>query len=243
MREAWNKIEWTDEMLSYLKENFYTKTNRELADHLGLKLTSVRTKCYSMGLKRMELEYWTEPQVRFLAQNFREFGDTELAEIFEVKWHKDKGWSKKHIEKKRRYLKLKRTRSDQIKIKARNTQMGRFRNCAKKRWETTGQAAIGEKRVWFTSEDLPIVVIKTEKGFVHYNRWLWKKHKGKVPKGMNVVITGPDRIEFTVEDLALMTDAELGERNSKNRMPEELRETMKLIKKINRKIKKDEQHN
>ena len=108
MKKTWNKIDWTDKRLKFLKENFNTMTNQQIADSLGLKITSVRHKCYELGLYKMTLEYWTDEQVDFLLKNYKEKGGTELAEIFNKKWYKDKGWTKKHIEKKRRYLKLKR---------------------------------------------------------------------------------------------------------------------------------------
>ena len=109
MKKTWNKIDWTDKRLKFLKENYNTMTNQQIADSLGLKITAVRHKCYELGLYKMTLEYWTDEQVDFLLKNYKEKGDTELSEIFNEKWHKDKGWTKKHIEKQRRYLKLKRT--------------------------------------------------------------------------------------------------------------------------------------
>ena len=234
-----NKITFSPEMHLFLKENYHTMTNKQLADALGLQLTRTRTELYRLGLKRITLEYWTKEQVQFLRQNYKIFGDTELAEIFEVKWHKNKGWTKKHIEKKRRYLKLKRTASEKKQIKIRNTKMGRFAMCATKRWLTTGQAAIGEKRVWFTEFQLPFVVIKTRTGFVHYSRWLWEKEKGNIPPGMNVVIIGNNRINYSIKDLELISNKELAKRNSQGRVPQELRETSQLIRKINKKIIKD----
>jgi hypothetical protein len=237
MPNPYNKIVFTKEMQQFLKENYQELTNKELANALGLKLTRTRQELYKLGLKRMELEYWTNEQVQFLRDNYKNFGDTELAEIFEVKWFKAKGWCKKHIEKKRRYLFLKRTIKQKELIKIRNTKMGRFAACAKNRWKTTGQTPIGEKRVWFTTgANLPFVVIKTKTGFVHYNRFLWEKEKGKIPAGMNVVVNGSDRINYTIKDLELLTNAQLSARNSANRVPAELKQTQKLIRKINRKI-------
>lgn len=235
-----NKIVFTPEMHQFLRDNYKTMTNRELAFALGLKLTRTRTELYKLGLKRMEMQYWTPEQVQFLKDNYKEFGDTELAEIFDVKWYKAKGWTKKHIEKKRRYLKLKRTTEEKKAINIRNAKMGRFKICNQKMWEKRGITPEGEKRIWFNSFNLPIVVIKTKTGFVHYNRWLWEKEKGAIPSGMNVVINGSDRINYTIKDLELITDAQLSARNSSNRLPKELRETQNLIRKINRKIIKNE---
>lgn len=244
-RTPWNKIGWTKEMDQFLQDHFDEMTNAELAKELGLKLTSVRTRLYSLGLKRQEMEYWTDEQIEFLKENYQKIGDTEMADIFELKWHKAKGWTKKHIEKKRRYLKLKRNKQELESIRERNRQKGDWRISAKYARSlriTHPIAELNERRVWFRVDGSPIAVIKTVNGMEHLHRYLWEKHKGKVPKGMNVVIIDDNRLDFTIEDLVLMTDAELATHNSKRRTPPELRETMKLIKNINRKIYKDEQH-
>lgn len=239
----YNKVILTESDRQFIRDNHSKMTNRQLADALGLNLTRLRMFCYEMGLYHQKMEYWSEEQAQFLKDHYREKGDTELAEIFEVKWFKEKGWTKKHIEKKRRYLKLKRTSAERKAIKERNTAMGRFSQCAKKRWETTGQAPIGEKRVWFTIENHPYVVIKTKNGFVHYNRWLWEKYKGKIPKGMNICIKeGADIIRYGIKDLELLTNAQLSARNSKRRIPSELKETKKMIKQIERIITKNNRY-
>jgi len=232
-----NKIILEDHEKEFIKANFYKMTNRQLADALGLKLTKLRGFAYEMGLKRMKMQYWTPQQVKFLKANYQAIGDTELAEIFEVKWHKEKGWTKKHIEKKRRYLKLKRTAAQRKRIKHRNTQMGRFAECAKKRWETTGVAPIGEKRIWKRIKTHDIVVIKTKSGFVHYNRWLWEHHYGAVPEGMNVVNMSKEPLNYGIEDLKLLTDAENIARNWHNRYPAELKRSILKVNKLKRTLK------
>ena len=97
----YNKIVFSDAEIQFIKDNFATMTNQQLADALGQKKTIVRTTGYKLGLKRMTLEYWTPPMVQFLRDNYQQMGDVELAEIFENEWPKNKPWCKKHIEKKR----------------------------------------------------------------------------------------------------------------------------------------------
>ena len=234
-----NKIILEPHEKQFIKDNFYTMKNQEIADALGLRLTKLRGFAYEMGLKRMELEYWTNEQVQFLKDHYKTKGDTELAEIFEVKWFKEKGWTKKHIEKKRRYLKLKRTSSQKRKIKIRNTLMGRFKECAIKRWESTGQTPIGEKRVWF-QDDRPFVVNKKKNGFVHYNQWLYEQHKGEIPSGMVVRNMSDKLLDVTIEDLEVITRAEHAKINSQSRTPEHLRQIKSLIKQLNKEILKSQ---
>lgn len=235
----YNKITLEPHEKQFIRDNFYTMTNRELAGALGLRLTKLRGFAYAMGLKRMELEYWTQDQIQFLKDHYKTKGDTELAEIFEVKWYKEKGWTKKHIEKKRRYLKLKRTDVQKRKIKKRNTLMGRFKECAKRRWEVTGQTEIGERRVWFQN-DKPFVVIKQKNGFVHYNQWLYEQANGKTPKGMVVRNMSDKLLDVTLDDLVLVTREENAKINSQSRTPEHLKEIKTLINQLNKEIFKSQ---
>jgi hypothetical protein len=211
-----NKHLWTDTEISYLKENFYSQTNSQLAAGLGLKLTSVRTKCYELGLKRMELEYWTDEQVAFLLENYKQYGDKELAKIFNSKWKKNKGWTLKHIEKKRKYLKLKRTAADHRKIKDRAISKGVYIEGLKKMWAKRGVAKEGEIRYWKangTNRLFP--VIKINGRFTHWTPYAWEKHFGKIPDGKNVVFKDRNPFNLDPNNLELVTNAELARKNSK----------------------------
>lgn len=228
---------WEEEHIVFLKDNFDKLTNRELADALGCGLTATRTKLYQLGMKRMELQYWTEEQVDFLLANYKKKGDTELAIIFNKKWHKEKGWTKKHIEKKRMYLKLKRTELEKKLIKKRNTEMGMFAECAKKRWETIGVAPEGEIRIWKNSyKTNEVAVIKTKKGWVHYNRWLYESNFIKLKSDELVVTKSGKTIAEGPYDLEIINRQEHARRNSLKRYPEELRESVGLIRELQKEI-------
>lgn len=219
-------------------------TNRQLADAMGMKITSVRMKCYEMGLKRMELEGWTREQVAFLKKHYKKIGDTELAAMFSERWQKDKGWTKKHIEKKRRYLGLKRTAEEIRLIKKRNIELGYYAVANKKMWKARGVTPIGEIRYWKNSETGNLfVVIKTKDGFVHFAPWLYKKEIGDIPEGY--VIGFKDRNNFNIvkENLEIITRAEHARRNAIKRTayPEELKQTIKLFNKLKKSIRNAQQ--
>ena len=239
MRKAWNKIDWTDERSKFLKENFNTMSNKQIADSLGLKITAVRHKCYELGLYKMTLEYWTDEQVDFLLKNYKEKGDTELAEIFNEKWHKDKGWTKKHIEKKRRYLKLKRTPEEIAKIHLGHIKKGVYVEGNKKMWETRGCRKYGEEVVWYGQK-----FTKIEKGYIHTRIFNYKKYVGEIPKGMMVRHKDGNQLNCSPENLLLVSRADHARLNNASRCPPEWRETMVLLRKLNlnisRKLKRNE---
>lgn len=186
-----------------------------MADALGLKLTLVRMKCYELGLKRMELEYWTVAQVKYLKSNYKKIGDKELAEIFNKRWHKAKGWTHKHIEKKRKYLKLKRTQKQIVAIRKRNVDNGRFAMCPVKAWKVRGITPDGTIRYWrkWNSQDT-FPVIKVDGKFVHWGRWTWEQKYGSIPAGMNVVFKDGNQYNLKDDNLELLSNAQLSYRNS-----------------------------
>lgn len=218
---------WTKEQIKYLQDNWPVMTNRQLSDGLGITLTLVRTKLYKMGMLRMEMEYWTPAQVKFLVKNYKKYGDTELTELFTKKWKKKKGWTKKHIEKKRSYLKLKRTEYDKELIFERNINAGRFRVCNIKRWLKTGVFPDGTVRLWRTWNGRIVPFIKVNGRFIHWARHKWQIAVGPVPKDMNVVfktaeihkkVLGDPEILKGITDvrewLELVTNGELAKKNS-----------------------------
>lgn len=176
-----NLIVLTEYQKNFLCENFFKLTNPQLAEAIGLNLTTTRKHCYRLGLKRMNLEYWCEASVRFLRLYYKQVGDTELAEIFEKHWPKKKGWTKKHIEKKRRYLFLKRTKEEIELIKQRNIRLGRFALCPVNAWKTRGMAKEGDVRVW-NRDGVKVAFVKIENVFIPRNRWLWESEKGKLDR-------------------------------------------------------------
>ncbi|MES2590877.1 MAG: HNH endonuclease signature motif containing protein [Bacteroidota bacterium] len=210
---VYNETLWTDSMIRFLGENYMSKSNAELASALGLRLTTTRTKLYELGFKRMEMEYWTEEQILFLNENYKTVGDVELAEIFNQLYYKSKGWTKKHIEKKRRYLKLKRTEKQKNKIRDRNTAAGRFSINHWRRW-IDRVSPVGEIRTWKRESGRPYKVIKTESGFVHYAQWLYVQNNGPVPEGMVVRLKDDDPLNVIPENLEIIHWSENALRNS-----------------------------
>ena len=207
-----NLIVLSDCQERFIRDNFFSMTNPEIAKAIGLNLTTTRKHAYRMGLKRMNLEYWCNTSIRFLRLYYKYIGDTEMAEIFTKHFPKEKGWTKKHIEKKRRYLGLKRTDGEMLVIKKRNTDSGRFVICNTKRWLATGKAKIGDVHIW-DRDGLKMAYIKTEKGFVPRNRWLWQQAYGPISRNEIVWAKEGSPVICTLDDLELIPIEELSYRN------------------------------
>lgn len=57
------KIEWSEEMLQVLKENYATEINGDLAARLGVGVRALRYKAQAMGLKKAS-DFRSWPEVR-----------------------------------------------------------------------------------------------------------------------------------------------------------------------------------
>lgn len=205
---AYNRVHFSKREEVFIKENFHSMTNPQLAKRLGKTLTVVRNKCREMGLLHMKLEYWTKEQIQFLRENYKEIGDSELADIFNKKWKKQKGWTNKHIEKKRRYLKLKRSVEQQFLIRT-----GRFKAADYKNFNGKNFTA-GAKRLWMSNGKW-YWMIKVGNKFIKYHRYRWEKFRGKIPKGMKLVFLDGNTLNVKLSNLAIMSQQDLAGRVAK----------------------------
>lgn len=197
-------------MIAFIRKNYSSMTNQEMADHFGIKIQALRPILYELGYKRIELQYWTKEQIDWLISNYRVMGDKEIAENFNRLFHKKKRWTLKHIEKKRSYLKLKRTRTELKAIKERNRKNGAWAMCASKRWDKTGRAKEGEIRYWRRIDGKMIPYIKVNGRFVPWNRWA----VGRGAEGMNVIFKDGNHRNLSPDNLEIITNAEHARRNS-----------------------------
>lgn len=205
-------IAGSPDFVSFIKRNWKKMDNNALAKKYGCGICSVRKQCYDLGLLRMKLEYWTEEQIEFLKNNYRIMGDTELAEIFNKTFKKKKTWTIKHIEKKRIYLKLKRTKKQLIEIEQRNLDQGRLnvhKKKGKSKFLTKGPAKQGEIRMYLGPNGQTITSkIRIGKQWLYWPRWAYKKYIGAIPKDHVIVLKDGDPYNTVPENLEAVTRGE-----------------------------------
>jgi hypothetical protein len=120
------KVVFSETEIQFIKDNFATMTNAQIAEALNVKNTILRMTAYGLGLQRIKLEYWSDEAVAFLKENYHRLGDREICRIFSVKFPKTKGWTPRHIQKKMSQLNLHRNKMDWFLIKERNRDNGSF---------------------------------------------------------------------------------------------------------------------
>lgn len=233
------KYDWSKKEINFLKRNFYKLSNKQLAKELNLSNTMLRTKCYELGLKRMDLEYWTDEQVKYLIENYKKIGDVEIAEIFDLVYPKNKSWTKKHIEKKRKYLKLKRTIEELVNIRERNKMNGRFSINHWKRWSNK-ISPVGTIRIWKSKSGREFKVIKTEFGFVHLAPYLWMNEFGDIPEGNIIGFKDKNSLNCVIENLMCIERSVNAIRHRTKNFDlytEEMKESIIIISKLKKILK------
>lgn len=122
----YKKVIFSEDEIQFLKENFHSMTNEEMIQKLNCTLTVLKNKKNQLGLKKMNLEYWTPEQIQYLKNHYKQKGNKELVKDFTDRWHKEKGWHHRHMTKKMMQLGLYRNKQDLFNITERNRQQGCF---------------------------------------------------------------------------------------------------------------------
>ena len=66
---------------------------------------------------------------------------------------------------------------------------------------------------------------------------LWEEHHGPVPAGHNVMFRDGDKVNITIENLALISRADNMRRNTIHRYPHEVKQVIRLANKLTRMTK------
>jgi hypothetical protein len=67
----------------------------------------------------------------------------------------------------------------------------------------------------------------------------WEEHHGPIPPGHKVVFKDGDRANCAIENLELLSNAEMMLRNSIHNLPEELKDTIMLLGRVKRKVREN----
>lgn len=121
------KTTFTKEENQFLRDNFFTLTNQQLTDALGMTLTVVRNQCRKLGLRRNRVYRWTQAQTAYLVKQYPIMGDVEIAENLNRRWPRStRPWTRKHVGKKRGLMGFDRTTEQLAGIRERNASQGRY---------------------------------------------------------------------------------------------------------------------
>lgn len=77
----------------------------------------------------------------------------------------------------------------------------------------------------------------TRRDYVAVHHLLWIEHHGPIPKGHKIVFKDKDKTKIVIENLEMLTDAEMMKRNTIHNLPRELKQVIQLNGVIKRRIR------
>jgi len=87
-----------------------------------------------------------------------------------------------------------------------------------------------------------MIKLPENRRLVYKHIWIWEEKNGKAGKGFNIVFKNGNSLDCRIENLEKVSNAELMERNTLHRFPEELRKIIQLKGAVNRQINKIEKN-
>ena len=206
---------WTDEQIAYLLEHYADNTAQSVGVAIGRTTSQVHNKAYHLRLKK-------SPE--FLAKAGRELASKEGASVGRFKsghqtWNKGiKGSTGLHES----------SHAQQFK---------------------TGQLPHNHHPIGYERLDCEGYLHRkitdtghTKRDYRLVHHIAWQSVHGEIPKGCYIVFVDGNKSNFDISNLACLTKAENMKRNTIHRFSPELKEAIRLVRKLQKLIKQEEQN-
>ena len=228
---------WTREQEDYLKEIYYGKSNKEIANLINQKFgtfytaSAVSTKKGKKGYKSESKKIpskWTKEVIDFMTENYEGKDNIELAQLlndkFNLNTNNDRVGNVKANLKRRKGIDLttkinrgcyrkgmepanKGKKWDEYMSK--EGQEACKKTCFKKGNIPPNRSEIGQERI--TQEGYTEVKIQDgalNKNWILKHRYIYEQHYGKIPEGYNVMFADKNRQNFDIDNLILVSKHE-----------------------------------
>jgi len=204
------RIKFTESMLNTLKEKYPNTPTYLLAKELGIPINSVYNKALKNGLRKSE-EYKNSPFSGRLRPGTNIGGNTRFK-----KGHSTHNKGKKMNPET--YSKVSKT-------------------MFKKGNKPHNTKEIGRINLRRDKADIPYYFIKISDGIWQpLHRVIWQLHNGDIPENMKITFIDGNSLNCQINNLQMVSYADLMRKNSHINIPKELLEVIKLKNKLIQKI-------
>lgn len=245
----------TEEQIQYIKDNYNKLSVNKMYQHLKIderRVTRYLKENNMFGFGPHHYA-WTDADTEFLKANVEKFTIKQIAKLMKkstvtvskkikelgytdlIKQRTLNSYYKKGAVSFNKGKKLTDYASPEAieKMKIGRFKKGRLPHNTKE---------IGYESIRKDSNGRKYIFIKTEKGMRLKQVVIWEQVNGKIPKGHKLVFKDGNSLNCKIENLELLTNAVLMERNSLHNYPKEIKELIYIKSKITRKINDYEQN-
>lgn len=233
---------WTDEEKQFIGEACKTYTNAELGKAIGVSAGSVRYQLMKMGVVR-GLKKWTKKELNWVRKHAR-IGIKALAAHFNVGNAQIIGMLKNHNIQTGNDCRFKKGQTPFNKGKKIETWMkpemiaSLKKTCFKKGQLPHNTLYDGAIRVRKDKTGASYQYIRLAKGkWELLQREVWRQHFGEIPEGRLITFKDGNTMNCNPTNLRLMDRQANMVRNTIHRYPVEVKQAIRVIGKLKRKIK------
>lgn len=157
---------------------------------------------------------YSEENVKFLIENVKGISHKELTKRFNEKFNTN--LSESDIANMKRKLKLTNGIDTRFKKgqaswnKGKNMSPEQYEKCKRTMFQKgnlSNARPIGDERIEI--DGYTYIKVKQPNKWVLKHRWLYEKEKGKIPKGYNLIFADGNKQNFHLDNLILVSNAEL----------------------------------
>lgn len=244
--------QFTNIEIQFIMDHVSKLTFKEIATQLNRSVCVVKTKAYSLGIRRNTHHKFTPREDQFIIDNYPNISAEEIAQSIGVtissiynRAYNLKVQKSKEFQKRYGHLVCQRQASIAARFKKGNVPV----NAGKKMADYMCPSAIEKtKATRFKKGDKPhntkyngyerisvygyTEVRVSERKFVQKHRLIWEQHHGQIPAGTNIQFRDGNRQNCAIENLYAITRADQIRENSIANYPPEARKVIRKIAKI-----------
>ena len=231
---------------AYIKDNYAHKTSRNIAEVLSRNHHSVKRFIKQNGLCGKIRRYvWTDEKLEKLKALYPTTTNEELAVIFETSYQSITSAAFNYnLQKTQEHInKHRKGQFDGSKPVWNKGMKGLLIPGSEKGFFKKGSLPHntrhdGATSVRISKEGLPYRFVRvSQRNWQHESVLIWQKSNGNVPKNMVVRHKNGNTLDNSLENLELITKAEHMARNSIHQYPNELKQTIMTLSKLNKALK------
>ncbi len=208
---------WTQEQDSKLKKLYPNNLTKDVADEMGMPISSVRNRAYFLGLKK-DLE-WIREISRKNTTNPNHPGRKFLYQKGRIPENK----GKKQVD----YMS-----PEMIE----RTKATRFQ----KNSIPHNSRPVGFERL--DKDGYIYLKVSGKRKLVLKHRYVWEQHNGSIPEGCNIQFKDGNKHNCEIDNLYMINRVDQIRNNTIQRYPSEIKRAIRNISKLNKTIKDYEQN-